>query len=51
MEMSSFLELSNRYLGEAMGNFEVGQGYVVRIRRNLDVIHRIMAGVKRRVKR
>jgi hypothetical protein len=49
--MSSFLELSNKYLGEAMVNFEVGQGYVVRIRQNLDVIHRIMGGVKRRMKK
>lgn len=49
--MSSFLELSNKYLADAIVNFEVGQGYIVRIRQNLDAIHKIMVGVKRKIKR
>lgn len=45
------MELSGKYLADAMVNFEVGQGHVVRIRQNLDAIHKIMVGVKRKIKK
>lgn len=49
--MCAFMELSNKYLPEAVSNFAVGQEHVMRIRGNLDAIHKIMVRVKKKMER
>lgn len=49
--MCAFMELSNKYLPEAVSNFAVGQEHVMRIRGNLDAIHKIMVRVKKKMEK